>query len=310
VPQPRRNRCGRGSSAKERRIGPVTIGKIESVSVNEPKPFFTSMELSKSPSSYSAKIVYSYSVAGTLGSGTYRREFGLKDEAWEFVRDLKGKPVAVNYKPNKPSNSVLTEQSVESLLQSRAPRPPDEILTYASANAVPPFLSPFLWFFVALSAVGLIVSVWVHVAAVMGRLVVPEPFFFLIHLGIFVVWIPAIMVSKQRLGNLRRKDYWKEISKGSPEWVRYGVYGLFAYAFLNFLYFMKTQLPNGDKSGPPSAAVWRGFSGHWMVFYSVALAILYTAAKSNDNVPRCANGHPLSANSNFCTRCGASAVRN
>jgi len=35
----------------------------------------------------------------------------------------------------------------------------------------------------------------------------------------------------------------------------------------------------------------RGFSGHWMVFYLAALAILYSATKENASETRCLNGH-------------------
>ena len=38
------------------------------------------------------------------------------------------------------------------------------------------------------------------------------------------------------------------------------------------------QVPKGDSGANPPAIVWRGFSGHWMAFYSAALAILYSAA--------------------------------
>jgi hypothetical protein len=39
----------------------------------------------------------------------------------------------------------------------------------------------------------------------------------------------------------------------------------------------------------PPASVWRGFSGHWMAFYSAALAVLCSAAHTADTAPRWAN---------------------
>ena len=55
--------------------------------------------------------------------------------------------------------------------------------------------------------------------------------------------------------------------------------------------------------------VWRGFSGHWMVFYSAALAILYSAANTVDANPRLTNGHSASPNATYCTRCGQPVLR-
>lgn len=43
------------------------------------------------------------------------------------------------------------------------------------------------------------------------------------------------------------------------------------YAMLNFAIFF-FQAPHGGSGANPPAVVWRGFSGHWMLFYSAALA--------------------------------------
>ena len=93
----------------------------------------------------------------------------------------------VQYNPNKPSQSLLSESSIESLLQTRAPKPQSESPT--SADSGPDWVKPLLWF-----AVG----------AVMGR---REALFWILHMGIFVVWIPAVFVAKARVGNVNRKDF-------------------------------------------------------------------------------------------------------
>jgi hypothetical protein len=60
------------------------------------------------------------------------------------------------------------------------------------------------------------------------------------------------------------------------------VYCFLAYAMINFLVFMPQAPPGGSGSQPPTI-VWRGFSGHWMAFYSAAFAILYSAVQSEDS---------------------------
>jgi hypothetical protein len=287
---------------------PIASGLIESISVSESKrSFFASWPNGDSPT-YFAEINYSYSVAGSTLTGRYQREFSMEGEAWEFLRELKGKSVSVQYNPEKPVASTLSEQSVETLLQTRAPKAAGDLFVPVSAGSLPNWLIPLFPVFAGLAAIGLVLSLWVHVGAVMGRHVAPEALFWILHFGIFVVWFPAAFVGKQRAGNFKRRDLWKVILRGSPDWVRYLLYGFLGYAVVNFIYFLNPARTGPEGSGGTSAIVWRGFSGHWMAFYFAALAILYTAAKENPSGLRCLNGHPVPLNANFCTQCGKAVI--
>jgi hypothetical protein len=280
---------------------PVADGRIESVEVSKPSLSFTTKR-----GYYVADLGYSYSVAGTLNLGRYRREFPTEHDAGEFVRDLQDKAVAVHYKSTRPSSSALLESDIEVLLQNRAPAPVADFRS--AANSVPDWIRPFLRFVVCVSAIGLFLSLWVHLGAVMGRRVAPETFFWMLHMGIFIVWLPAVLVAQRLVGNVNRKDLWKVILKDSPDWMRYMVYVFFGYAFVNFMFFV-TKAPTGGGGANPPAVVWRGFSGHWMAFYSAALAILYSAARTEDKSLRCANGHVASLNAIYCPRCGQPVMR-
>jgi hypothetical protein len=284
-------------------------GQIESVTVTEAKrSFFSSSPRGSSPL-YVVELGYSYSIGGKVEAGFYKREAGTEAEASEFVRDLKGKPVVVHYNPEKPASGVLSEASIETLLQTRAPRPAWELSASSASGALPEWLQPFVWVFIGISAVGFVVSLWVHFGAVAGRRVAPAPFFWILHIGIFVVWFPAVLVAQRQVGNLNRKDFWKVVLKGSPDWVRYLVYGFLGYAVVNFMYFF-FQVPTGHTEGAdPPAIMWRGFSGHWMVFYLAAFAILYSAVRDTDGSTKCVNGHPIKAGASFCARCGQPAVQ-
>lgn len=155
----------------------------------------------------------------------------------------------------------------------------------------------------ALCGVGLFMSLYVHLGAVMGHRVVPAAFCWILHIGVFAVFIPAILEAQQRLGNTRRPDFWKLILKDSPEWMRYIVYGFFGYAILNFALFIFNS-PNGDSGTNPPPAVWRGFSGHWMAFYSASFAMLYSEANCNPAELNCVKGHAVQHGANFCEQCG------
>ena len=256
---------GRGES------WPLADGRIDSAQISKP-----TFSLSVKNGHYLAELLYSYSFAGVSYSGRYTRDIPTADEAEEFIRDLQGKAIAVHYNPEKPSRSALLERDVELLLQSRTPVPPASL---PPPRSIPSFISSLLPFFIALSVVGLVLSLWVHLGALMGQRVAPESFFWILHIGIFVVWLPAVLVAQRLVGTINRKDFWKVVLKNSPDWMRYMVYAFGGYAVVNFLLFM-VNAPNGGGGGNPPAAVWRGFSGHWMAFYSAALAILYNAMRN------------------------------
>jgi hypothetical protein len=232
---------------------PISTGQIESTAVNDAKRSFFSNEPTGSRAKFVAELEYSYWATGKLETGTYRREFGSNEEAWEFQRDLKGKSVVVHYNPNKPSKSAVSESSIAALLQTRSPRPDSELASPSQANAIPPVLARFLWIFVVLSAVGLLVSLWVSLAAFAGRTVLPGGFFILLHVGIFVVWFPAVLVAVRRVGNAPQKDFWKIVLSGSPDWMRYMVYIFFGYSFISI--FLSSPSGGVGVSPPPTSGV-------------------------------------------------------
>jgi len=63
-----------------------------------------------------------------------------------------------------------------------------------------------------------------------------------------------------------------------------------ALKFRRSLQTLREAHYTGSGEANPPAVVWRGFSGHWMAFYSAALAILYSAAHAKHNGWRCPNG--------------------
>ena len=134
----------------------------------------------------------------------------------------------------------------------------------------------FRWIFVWIAAIGLALSLWVHIGAIMGLTVAPPALFGILHVGIFVVWVPTVLIARTFRG-VNQRDFLKAASQGAPAWARYCVYGFFGYAFLNFFLFIAHPGERGQGVNPP-AVTWRGFSGHWMAFYSAALLILYSAA--------------------------------
>lgn len=262
----------------------TVTGRIDLVSVRRKNRFRISAISHRRGLPYTAELAYSYSLEGQHYAGTYQRDLPSEDEGQEFVRELQGKPVIVSCNPMKPARSLLLENAVRSLLETRPP-PPGGVFQPHVAD-LPVRIKRVLWPLIVVSAVGLVLSIWVHLGTLAGRTVVPESVLFMLSMGIFLVFIPAMMVSKDRLGDTQRKDFWKLALRGAPDWMRYMVYGFSVYMMVNFaiLYFLSSH-GSGTSSGSPSASVWRGFSGMWMAFYSAALAILYSAAVGSGKQP-------------------------
>jgi hypothetical protein len=155
--------------------------------------------------------------------------------------------------------------------------------------------------FMLLALLGFIASLIAHLFGYAG---VEKPFGinpWPLHIGIFVVWLPAVIVAQRLSKEFPQKDLWKATLRGCPPWMRISLYVLFAYAFLSFFVFVVLGAPSGKES----SAV-RGFSGHWLIFYYAAFAILYSAIQvsEKDTIRRCKNGHPLKESDKYCSQCG------
>lgn len=159
--------------------------------------------------------------------------------------------------------------------------------------------------FICLSAIGLILSLIVHVSALLGLPSALGESAWALHMGIFVVCLPAALVSRRLTRDFKRKDFRKAALRGCPQWMRWMTYGFLGYAIINFITFIAFSDKGGSGSDTP-AAVFRGFSGHWMAFYSAALAVLYSASqvRERDAARRCPNGHPVSPAAQYCEECG------
>jgi len=141
---------------------------------------------------------------------------------------------------------------------------------------------------------GFFSSLFVHLSTFFGiDLSKHVPWVWVLHLGIFVVFIPMVFVQ----GLESRKDFWNKIFAAIPRWGRYTIKAFFAYAVINFAMFFflsKGGVPDvrdgkyvlhnhgqvirelsEDEYEWQKAYVLRGFSGHWMVFYLIAAIVFW-----------------------------------
>ncbi len=141
-----------------------------------------------------------------------------------------------------------------------------------------------------------------------------SPYVWVLHIGIFIVWLPAILQLRKRLGLSHFGDgpakkrvnpgtFLKAISDKAPAWLIVVAAAGFVYSFLNFSDLMTDQggMP-AVKSGHyyleshghwirditeqeyhhNKASTVRTFSRIWIVFYGLAAMVLYPFKTKNE----------------------------
>lgn len=156
-----------------------------------------------------------------------------------------------------------------------------------------------------LAALGFVLAAYAHVAAVLGMTTFMGNWIWALHIGIFVVWFPAVLVGQSVSRNVPRNDFWKVALLGCPDWMKTAMKGVIGYALANFLYFVVFQSP-GRHAATADPATVRGFSGHWLVFYGAAFCVMYSVRRRPDLLKetRCPQGHPANPLLDYCGACG------
>lgn len=159
-----------------------------------------------------------------------------------------------------------------------------------------------------LAAAGFLLSAVMHTGTFIGvNFEAMMPFPFGLHVGIFIVLVPAFIASSKDLKKTNinfnqagsQLEYWKRLTKFAPFWMRVLLMLLIPYALFNFfftLFILKEgggpSIIDGQKVLSSHGVVIRAlsdeeffthilyelrlFSGHWMVGYATAWVLLYS----------------------------------
>ena len=162
-----------------------------------------------------------------------------------------------------------------------------------------------------LAAIGLTLSLIVHIFAWLGMPF--GGFAWALHVGIFVVWLPAVLASTRLNKDITPRTAVKEGLRHCPKWMKRMAYLVFYYGWLNGVICMALFVRGGKGKNPDdstSAIELRMFSGLWMAFYAMALGFLSSAAHAikGDGGRRCPNGHQVPEPAVICEQCGARVV--
>ena len=164
-------------------------------------------------------------------------------------------------------------------------------------------MAGLLYPFLALAVIGCIALLGIHVASLFG---ITSGFGASIRIlgpGVFVVFVPAVLVMTRLTRDFKQKDLWRAALRGCPTWLRRTVWVVFGYSWAGF--FLLPILYRSGMDSPASQA--RTMSAVLLTFYLVAAAVLYSATQVDkvDRIRRCLNGHAVSPAANYCEECGA-----
>src|SRR4051794_3817478 len=88
--------------------------------------------------------------------------------------------------------------------------------------------------FLAIATVGFAAILTVHVAALFGNTVPFERLLRILGPGVFVVFLPTVLVMTRLTRDFKQKDLWRAALRGCPRWMYRTFYVLFIYCWAGF----------------------------------------------------------------------------
>jgi len=119
-------------------------------------------------------------------------------------------------------------------------------------------------------------------------------------IGMFVVWLPTVIVAARTCRSVARNDMWKIMLSGCPPWMRGALWTACGFGMLNFVYSVTR--------GKDHSSFIQSAGGHLIIFYGIAFCVMYSALHAPQllNARVCINGHLVSPGDAFCPKCGVS----
>ena len=95
-------------------------------------------------------------------------------------------------------------------------------------------MTALIYPFLALAAAGFIAMLAVHVASLFGVTYPFDHFLNFLGPGVFVVFLPAVLVMNRLTRDFKQKDIWRAALRGCPWWMRRTVWVIFGYGWISF----------------------------------------------------------------------------
>jgi hypothetical protein len=153
-----------------------------------------------------------------------------------------------------------------------------------------------------LSAVGVVLCLAFYLRGLTGiRLLATKETSFLFE-GLFVVWIPTVLLANRLTKDFKQKDFWKAALRGCPAWMRAALWVVIGCVFGVFFLPVLSKRSPGD-----SPQIFVLFP---IMFYAVSFCVMYSliSVEEHDSSRRCLNGRAIAPAAKFCEECGAPAI--
>ena len=156
---------------------------------------------------------------------------------------------------------------------------------------------------------GIGASLVVHLLALVAGRTVPNSVVLLLHVGIFVVAIPTILILRRITDATRPKDLWSLLKSASPPWLRRLSSGTGVYFVVIFVVFAVAHRGPEPTGAPMSRETLVMFSSGWLGFYTGLAAYIHAGLQADSMRLRCPSGHAVNPSSRYCEECGSPVAR-
>ncbi|MCX5633367.1 MAG: hypothetical protein NTW93_06825 [Phycisphaerae bacterium] len=131
-----------------------------------------------------------------------------------------------------------------------------------------------------ISAAGVALSFVIHLCSLFNIYSPSKEVITLIYIGILVVIYPACIISYKMRSGISTTDFKNTMLGVCPRWMSVMTGFFIMYAFAGFIFFISRKY---FTSSAIASNNFRGFSGHWMALYSLALILLYSCRRLKKN---------------------------
>jgi len=88
--------------------------------------------------------------------------------------------------------------------------------------------------FLLLAGVGFTVVLVIHAATLFGATYLFEHSLKFVGPGLFVVWLPTVLIMGRLTRDFKQRDIWRAALRGCPEWMRKAQWALVGYTWIGF----------------------------------------------------------------------------
>ena len=150
-----------------------------------------------------------------------------------------------------------------------------------------------------LSAVGIFLCLTLYLLGASGMYEFPMNKVSILFFGLFVVWVPTVLLMNRLTADFKQKDLWRAALRGCPPWMKTALYVVIGCVFVVFFFPVLSGRSPGES---PHTFVFFPIS-----FYSVSFCVMYSVIRVDrfDSTRRCLNGHAIAPLAKFCEECGA-----